>query len=241
MGTIEVPGEGLIYEGCELAGLEHATNYYQWLLDEFRPVLRGTVLEIGAGTGTFSRYLLNTGISCLICVEPAVNLIPLLRERTTGHDVQILEGTLERCSSDLPSGCVDAIVCINVLEHIEEDLQALCEMNRLLVSEGHLCLFVPALPWLYGTLDESFGHQRRYTRGDLLSKVWESGFQVIKCRYFNAVGIITWFLMSKVLRWRTWNASPVDAYDKLVIPFLSRLERIFAPPVGQSLLTVARK
>jgi hypothetical protein len=69
----------------------------------------------------------------------------------------------------------------------------------------------------------------------------QAGFAIEKLRFFNLLGFITWFLMGKILRWRTWNATPVTAYDRLIIPFLRRLEQRFSPPLGQSLLMVVRR
>jgi SAM-dependent methyltransferase len=230
------------YEGSELEGLRLATNYYTWLCEEFRPYLRGRCLEIGAGRGTFSKFLLETDITALWCLEPAANLIPLLRSEVSksGKPVKVIQATLAQFVASAPEP-FDCLVCVNVLEHIEDDSEAMRQMNDLLKAGGHLCLFVPALPWLYGSLDAQFGHYRRYTKRRLEELARQVGFAIEKLRFFNLLGVITWFLMGKILRWRTWNATPVAAYDRLIIPFLRRLERRFSPPLGQSLLMVVRR
>lgn len=231
---------GDFYEGSELEGLRLATNYYTWLCEEFRPYLRGRCLEIGAGRGTFSKFLLKTDISALCCLEPAANLIPLLESEVqrSNKPVTIIHATLAQFFESAVES-FDCLVCVNVLEHIEDDKEAMRHMHNLLKVGGHLCLFVPALPWLYGSLDAQFGHYRRYTKRRLEELARQAGFAIEKLRFFNLLGVITWFLMGKILRWRTWNATPVAAYDRLIIPFLRRLERRFSPPLGQSLLMVA--
>lgn len=135
----------------------------------------------------------------------------------------------------------DCIVCVNVLEHIKDDLEAVKQIRSLLQPDGHFCLLVPAHPFLYGTLDESFGHHRRYTKKRLRELALLTGFSIERLRFFNAAGVFTWLLMGKVLRWRTWGKSPVAAYDRIVIPCTRWLENLIAPPLGQSLLMVARK
>lgn len=224
-----------LYEGSELEGLRFAINYYQWLCEEFRPYLRGRCLEIGAGRGTFSKILVQqTDITALWCLEPAMNLVPLLQLETqaSAKPVTIVQATLAQFVESTPEP-FDCLVCVNVLEHIEDDSEAMRQMHDLLKAGGHLCLFVPALPWLYGSLDVQFGHYRRYTKRRLEELARQVGFAVEKLRFFNLLGVVTWFLMSKILRWRTWNATPVIAYDRLIIPFLRRLERCFSPPWGK--------
>jgi SAM-dependent methyltransferase len=185
---------------------------------------------------------LETDITALWCLEPAANLIPLLRSEVSksGKPVKVIQATLAQFVASAPEP-FDCLVCVNVLEHIEDDSEAMRQMNDLLKAGGHLCLFVPALPWLYGSLDAQFGHYRRYTRRRLEELARQAGFAIEKLRFFYLLGVITWFLMGKILRWRTWNATPVAAYDRLIIPFLRRLERRFSPPLGQSLLMVVRR
>lgn len=230
-----------IYEGLELEGLKEAINYYQWIVDEFWPYLRGACLEVGAGIGTFSTFLLKTPICSLTCIEPSPNLVPLLQDRLTGgrKPVTIIQSTLQDFANN-SSVLFDCIVCLNVLEHIEDDYIAMEHMKNLLKPNGHLCLFVPAHPWLYGTLDESFGHFRRYTKRYLTNLIKETGLIVKSLKFFNFVGVFTWILMGKILHWRTWGRSPVAAYDRLIVPICRSIERFLKPPFGQSLLVVAK-
>lgn len=231
------------YEGHEFDALERAKNYYDWLLDEFEPALHGEILEVGAGAGTLSEILLARYCDRLTCVEPAANLVPVLQERLQGSASQgslnIIADSFEGYSQYGKDASVDSIICVNVLEHIQDDRQALREMRRLLKPAGHLCLFVPALPFIYGTLDESFGHHRRYTKSGLKAVVQEAGLSVIKLGYFNLPGSLAWLLMGRVLRWKSFSESPVKWYDRSVIPLTRFVESVCPPPFGQSLLMIA--
>src|SRR5262249_50784031 len=139
---------------------------------EFAPALDGRILEVGAGTGTLSEFLLPFSQK-LICLEPARNLIPELRRRLQTYvlanleQVEVVANDFEGFCAESADNSVDAIVCVNVLEHIQEDEEVMREMRRIMRPGGHLCLFVPALPFIYGTLDQEFGHHRRYTKGGL--------------------------------------------------------------------------
>lgn len=210
----------MTYEGSELAGLQAAVNYYSWIADEFRPYLRGRCLEVGAGRGTFSKFLLNTAIEALVCIEPAANLLPLLEAELidASKPVVVAPTTLEEFAQT-PKEHFDCLVCLNVFEHIEDDAAAMEQVRNLLKWGGHLC----------------------YTKRRLKKLAEQTGFAVEQLRFFNFARVVTWFLMGKILRWRTWGKSPVVAYDRLVIPFVRFVESFVALLFGQSLLMVARR
>jgi SAM-dependent methyltransferase len=240
------------YEGHEFEGLSAAKNYYSWILSEFREVLRGRCLEVGAGIGTVSTLLLEEDLRQLTCIEPAENLFPILRQRLRGvldvyespkisrRSVKLFPLTLHEFA-ETRRRRFDTIVCINLLEHIEYGQEAISEMHCLLRSGGHICIFVPAFQWLYGTLDASFGHFRRYGKHQLGQLVHDAGFSIIKLKFFNMIGMFTWFLMGKILRWRSWRSLSVAANDRTIVPLFRRVECHISPPFGQSLLLIARK
>jgi len=227
----------------ELDALAEAKNYYRWILRRFRPFLGKRVVEVGAGIGTFSKFLLEVGVDELILVEPAKNLFPILQQRFSGDPkVRVVHGYLENLADmGVTASGVDSIVLVNVLEHIEDDGRALKAAYRVLIPAGTLLLFVPALPWLYGTLDAAFGHARRYTKRSLSSKLTDAGFRILELRYFNLPGVISWFVAGKLLRRRTLQDRDVRLYDRWVVPWASRVEERWKPPVGQSLLAVGQK
>ena len=135
----------------------------------------------------------------------------------------------------------DAVVLINVLEHVENDEELLSTIHQVLKPGGAVLLFVPALPCLYGSLDKVFGHIRRYRKvevGSLLTKV---GFQVECLRYFNLPGILSWFVFGRIFKCTTLNPRSVRLYDRLFMSWIPRCERIWEPVLGQSVLAVCTK
>lgn len=227
------------YDGHELEALAQAPNYYRWIVDHFRPWLNGTVLEVGAGVGTFAeRVRTETRPERLVLVEPARNLHAPLRARFEGRgDVEVFPGTLEQ----LPPSPVDAAVMVNVLEHIEDDRATLRDLHRRLTPGGALLLFVPALPWLYGSLDEAFDHYRRYSRPELRTKIESAGFALERLLFMNLPGILNWLVAGRVLRIRTIRPGAMRTYDRLVVPAARAIESVVTPPLGQNLLAVAIK
>ena len=228
------------YSGTELEALAAADNYYRWILSHFAPYLGPKVAEVGAGIGTFASFLLQEAtVSEMILLEPAVNLFPVLKERFSSEPrVRVVQGYLE---DPLPSPLSNSIVLINVLEHIRDDGALLRRVYELLDLGGTILLFVPALPWLYGSLDEAFEHFRRYTKSSLAGELERAGFRIECLRYMNLPGIMSWFLAGRVLKRRTIQPGQVRMYDKLVIPWARLLERFLEPPIGQSIIAVGRK
>lgn len=226
------------YSGDELDALADADNYYRSILSTFAPHLGEHVVEVGAGTGTFASYLLQApGVRRLTLIEPAENNFPRLRARYGGDArVTLRKGYLDAFAPTLRA---DALVAVNVLEHVERDVDFLRDARRALTPAGRLLLFVPATPAIFGTLDRAFEHYRRYTKLTLTDRLREAGLQVHTARYVNLPGVVSWFLAGRVLRKRTITRRDVRLYDRLVTPWVSWLDRRIEPPVGQSLVAVA--
>ena len=221
----------------EFAALKEAKNYRVALIRDFDSQLRGNVLEVGAGVGQITAELRQKPeIQKLLSIEPNADFCNQLRARFPSHD--LLNGTV----SDLRSQTNwDAILSINVLEHIETDQEELAAYHRLLrPSRGALCLFVPARPEIYAPIDKDFGHFRRYTKRDLQVKLQKTGFRIVKFRYYNLVGYFAWWMNFCVLKRRSFDVAAVQLFDRAIFPAVHSFETyIFPPPIGQSLIVVA--
>ena len=167
-----------------LAELEGAANYKAWLLELITPAVRGRVLEVGAGQGTFSPDLRMLG-SSLTAVEPSAGVCGHLRTCVEGLDnVTVVEGTL----ADVECAMFDAAIMLNVLEHIDDDFGTVKEVYSVLSSGGELSIWVPAFMMLYGDFDRQVGHYRRYTKKVMRRLLEDAGFEVTICRYANFPG-----------------------------------------------------
>jgi SAM-dependent methyltransferase len=221
----------------EFDALAQARNYRAALFAEFGSFLRGAVLEVGAGVGQMTEHLLRLpGVERALAVEPDRAFCARHRARFPDHEV--LEGT----AADVPPGQGwDAVLSINVLEHIRQDEAELKLYARLLQARrGGLCLFVPARPEIYAPIDKDFGHFRRYTRPELRQKLVSAGFSIKALNYFNSIGYFAWWLNFCVARKRRFEKEKVRFFDRLIFPAAHALEsKLFRPPFGQSLLAVA--
>ena len=226
----------------ELEVMSLAVNYHRWTYDVMQPYLGARVLEVGGGFGSFTELLLDRTRVVSIDNDPACTAE--LRARFGARcQVRILDADL--VDPDLPSRLagerLDTVVCINVLEHIEDDLAALRNLYHVLEPGGRLALLVPAHPSLYGTLDAIVGHVRRYDRGRLLAAIRAAGFEPRACRYFNSVGAVGRYVLGRVRRQQQTGQAQVRFYDRWVVPVLAPFERLVPPPFGQSLVVIGHK
>jgi SAM-dependent methyltransferase len=233
-----LPNETAQTEDFEFAALSEAKNYRAALLREFSGHLRGRVLEVGAGIGQITEELLrNPAVTRLVSIEPDPKFCARLRAVFPAH--AIIQGTIEDLKGD---ESWNAILNVNVLEHIKEDEHELALYRQKLARErGVLCLLVPARPEIYAPIDGDFGHFRRYTKPELRRKLEDAGFEIVKLRYYNFAGYLAWWLNFCVLKKRGFDLQAVRFFDRAIFPAVHAFEsRIFAPPIGQSLLAIAR-
>jgi len=183
-----------------LARMSELGSYNRTMFDLFAPFLGRRVLEIGAGAGNLSRFVLDRDYVILTDFE--TEYLHLLRRRFgTYENVQIRHLDLNTfTAADLAGDAIDSVVCLNVLEHIEDDRRVLKELFRAIEPGGVVVVLVPAHPELYSDLDKNLGHFRRYTEGLLVERFREAGFVVEKSRYFNWVGAIGWYVFGRMMK-----------------------------------------
>ena len=234
------------YTGRELESMSFAVNYHRWILDIFRPYLGKRIVEVGAGSGSFSELLLETHPEWLDAIEPSANMYPLLadhlRHIDSGNIGHAHQGTLtSRAEAIRKSGVPDSVIYVNVLEHVEDDAAELASIYALLKPLGHALIFVPANPWLMGSMDHQLGHFRRYTMKELRRKCEAAGFAIRLAWHFDLLGIAPWWIKYCLLQSKTMEPAAVRAYDRFVVPFSRWMESVIQPPVGKNIILVAER
>jgi 2-polyprenyl-3-methyl-5-hydroxy-6-metoxy-1,4-benzoquinol methylase len=224
----------------ELLMLEGAMERnYAWVCELIRPHLGASLLEVGSGVGVISRHLVARGDPVVLSDHHPAYLAHL-RERfgQLPHvRIQILDLDDEQYRVEGPP--IDTVVCLNVLEHLEDDAAVLGRFARLLPPGGRLVLQVPNGPRLFGSLDEAYGHYRRYTPDGLRRRLEDAGFRIRELRYFNPLAVPGWILSGKLLRSRRLNVPSVKLFNALV-PLVRRLDFLSALG-GLALIACAEK
>jgi SAM-dependent methyltransferase len=219
--------------------LDSLKRYNRWIWDRVAPYVGQRVLEVGAGSGTMTRFLY--GRELIVATDKEAPYLDRLRNafrRRPGIIVERLDLDSDS-AADLSRYSLDTVTCINVLEHTDDDAAALRRVRQLLLPGGRIIVFVPAGKDLFGTLDRSVGHQRRYEKEELAEKLREAGFQVEDIGYQNQVAKLAWWLNSKVLHRQALPLAQSRIFDRLV-PLLKAMEGKH-PSSGLSLIAVGRK
>jgi 2-polyprenyl-3-methyl-5-hydroxy-6-metoxy-1,4-benzoquinol methylase len=221
--------------------MSRAENYFAWQSRLVTRELGRRVVEVGCGLGNFTGMLLDRETVVAIDREPACiqRIKQRYPDRSNLHAFACDAGS--PAFADLARFQADSCVCLNVLEHIEDDRQALHGMASILSPGGLVVLLVPAFPALYGPIDSNLGHYRRYTRGSIARLANATGLRLKKAHYMNAAGFFAWWVNSHSLKRRAQSERQIEIFDRYVVPLLSRLEALVHPPFGQSLFVVLEK
>jgi SAM-dependent methyltransferase len=221
--------------------MSKAENYFAWQSRLVTRELGRRVVEVGCGLGNFTGMLLDR--EAVIAVDSEPDCIQRLKERypdrSNLHAFACDAGS--PAFSDLARFHPDCCVCLNALEHIEDDRQALHGMASILAPGGVVVLLVPAFPALYGPIDSNLGHYRRYSRGSIARLADAACLRIRKVHYMNAAGFFGWWVNSHILRRRAQSERQIEIFDRYLVPLLSRLEGMVRPPFGQSLFVVLEK
>lgn len=229
--------------GQDIVGQETLENmstagwYNSWLFEKIKKFLHGNILEVGCGLGNFTKELTNYGKVVAIDID---DYYVQQTKKVVADNTRVGFGNIESDKYFFNNERFDSIVCLNVLEHIEDDQKALGNMFNLLNDEGYLVLLVPAHKFLYGEMDSALNHFRRYEKKELEQLVTKIGFSTVSISRLNFLGAIGWGVSGKVLKNKVIDQSKLRIFN-LIAPILLQVEKVISPPMGISLLLIARK
>lgn len=218
-----------------------AKNYFAWQGRIVTRELGRRVVEVGCGIGNFTEMLLDRDLVVALDIEPGC--VEKLRERYPNRKNlrTFVRDAGREGLADLAALEPDSCVCLNVLEHIEDDLGTLKSMASAIVPGGVAVLLVPAFHALYGPIDKNLGHYRRYTKASMAKLARAAGLEVRTSRYMNLVGFFGWWANARLFHREAQSEGQIETFDKYIVPLMSRVEDLISPPFGQSLFAVLRK
>jgi glycosyltransferase involved in cell wall biosynthesis len=226
------------YGGEILERLNRAPRFNRWMADVVSPYLGDRVLEIGAGRGNLSIHFMPRTTYWATDVNPhyleyLTTLRPTRPYMKVGYtDAQKFE--------TFPAGqSFDSAVCLNVVEHVPDDVGTLRNVWSVLEPGGRAIVLVPQGPKLFGSLDEVLGHCRRYTEEQLTGIAQQAGFHVEQMLKFNRVGSPAWWLNGRLLRRRTFGLGQIHLLN-LLTPIFRRVDG-WLPFQPLSIIAVLRK
>lgn len=229
------------YIGNELELFEHATNWKNYYGAMIKPLLKGCVLEVGAGIGGTTKFLCDGTQKEWLCVEPDEDLISIIDTKITDSVLppvcKTFCGTLAQMDN---SKKYDAVLYIDVIEHISDDNIELKRAAGFIKSGGNLIILVPAHNKLYSAFDKKIGHYRRYNRS-MLKKIVPPSFKISRLSYLDAIGCLASYTNKIFLKQSMPTVSQVKFWDRFIIPVSKVADKILGYSVGKSVIMIAEK
>jgi SAM-dependent methyltransferase len=218
-----------------------ARNYFAWQYRLAALDLGQRVVEVGCGTGNFTGFLLRRGRVIAVDTEPeCVRRVRLRYPDRPNLQVECC-GPPDADFLKLRRFEPDSCVCLNVIEHIGRDVDALAAMASILPPRAPMILLAPAFEALYGPIDYQLGHYRRYTKRSLALAARSAGLEVASARYLNLPGFFGWWANSRLFRRTTQSPAQISLFDRFIVPVASVIEDIVPAPFGQSVLATLHK
>jgi 2-polyprenyl-3-methyl-5-hydroxy-6-metoxy-1,4-benzoquinol methylase len=229
------------YAADDLETMSEAVRYQAHIFNLMRPYVGKRVLEVGCGIGTTTRRLLDVA-DTVVCIEPNLHCATRARAELGNHPrVTFRICLLEECTREELTNKFDTVLCVNVLEHIEDDVNALTMFRDVVATTGgQVLIWVPAVQAIYGPHDAALGHHRRYSKASLAKAFDAAGLDVVSMHYSNPIGLLGWMYNLYISGNTEHTIGQVRLFDRFVAPWALPLERLIAPPIGLSLVAVGR-
>jgi glycosyltransferase involved in cell wall biosynthesis len=223
-----------------LDAFANAPNFNRWMADTIHPYIGKYVLEIGAGMGNLTRLLL-PGRKRYVATDVDREHLERLRTRLS-HRPRLETAELNAADTgclEAYRGQMDTVVCLNVLEHIEDDSSALKNIHSMLRDGGRAVILVPCGQSIFNSLDEELGHFRRYSEDQLRQRMTEAGFNVETVLRFNRASRPGWWLNGTLLKRRTISRIQLKNFDRFV--WLVRRIDAYLPWPQTSVIGIGRR
>lgn len=230
-------------EGLEiLEVISKAKKLNGWMFETIQPYCNGKVLEIGSGIGNISEFFVNKKNDISVS-DLRENYRTILKSKFNLPDTKVLDLDIVDLDFDNKSkhllNTFDSVFSLNVVEHIKDDDLAIKNMVKLLKPGGHLVILVPAHQALYNNFDVTLEHYKRYNKKSLTQLMQNYG-EVITSFYFNAVGILGWWVSGKLFKNKMIPEGEMKLYNTLV-PIIKIADAVTFNKIGLSVICVIKK
>lgn len=220
--------------------IEKANLFNKWMYNTISPFCNGRILEIGSGIGNISNFFIHEGKD-IVLTDLRDNYCEILKKK---YGNTVLRIDIVNPNFDLEYISLfesfDTVYALNVIEHIENDKLAVANCKKLLKKNGRLVILVPAYQYLFCRFDNELGHYRRYTHHSLAKIIKANGLSINKTFYFNAFGLVGWFIFGKMLGHQAINSGEMNLYNRLT-PVLKLADLLTLKRIGLSVICISEK
>ncbi len=214
------------------------------ILSSINVPINGVTLDIGCGVGSNLRALGLAGLYKTVGLDRSFYALSLAKSHL---NLPLINGDLNQLP--VRSKSFGLIIAMDILEHLEDDANGIRELYRVLKNEGTLILTVPAFGFLWGIQDVVTGHKRRYSRKEILVKLRQGGFTILRSSYFNFFLFFPILMARRMIHLMGLRIESENEVNFPLINFLFKaifsLEvyvlKYFSFPFGVSILCIGKK
>lgn len=225
------------YIGKELSLFSKAIDWKLYYSQFFKAYLTGDILEVGAGIGSTTATICDGTQQSWTCLEPDPQIFKNLTSQQLPQCCRLINGTIKNLN---PKKKFDAIMYIDVLEHIKDHHAETEKVKMLLKQGGKLIILTPAHQWLYSIFDYNIGHYRRYTKRGL-KNIIPPDLKCIKLIYLDSVGITLSIANRLILKQKLPNQAQISFWNNTIIPASKVLDKTTNYTIGKSVLGIWHK
>ena len=206
-----------------------------WLLF-IKKYIKGNILEVGAGCGSFTRNYYHSKLKNLVLTETDNKNISFLKENFKNEEkINVVEKSVREIK-----GKFDSILYLHVLEHIEDDQKEIEEAADKLEKGGNLIIIVPAHQEIYGNLDKAVGHYRRYEKQFFKKDL--QNLTRVNLKFLDGIGYILYYFNKIFFKNETYPSKiKIFLWDKIFTPFTVILDFITNYKFGKCIIAVYKK
>ena len=225
----------MIYPGAELDNFDKAVVWRKYIFLLIKKYIKGNVLEVGAGIGSFTNNYKNLARDITLTEVDQKNLIKL-KEKFKDNNFTFSDKITKKILKKF-----DTIMHLNVLEHIKQDNEEIKNAFEKLNQDGYLIILVPAHNKLYSNFDKAVGHYRRYEI-EFFKSIKIKNSKLIKLIYLDSLGYFLYYLNKLFFKKEVYPSKlKIFIWDKIFTPISYFLDRILMYKFGKNILYIIKK
>ena len=223
------------YPGAELDNFDKATIWRKYIFFQIKKFIKGNVLEVGAGIGSFTNNYKNLPNQITLSEIDPENL-SLIKKKFKDTNINFTGDLTKNIKSNY-----DTIMYLNVLEHIEDDTKEINEAFQKLNSGGFLIILVPAHNNLYSEFDKAIGHFRRYEI-KYFKNLKVNNSKLIRLNFLDSAGYFLYYINKIFFKKEVYPSKlKIFIWDKFFTPITFILDKILFYKFGKNILYIIQK
>jgi|TARA_B110000881_G_scaffold211839_1_gene220858 cyclopropane fatty-acyl-phospholipid synthase-like methyltransferase len=215
---------------------DNANFHINYCLKFIKKYIKGNVLEVGAGCGSFTRNYINQKIHSITLTElDDKNILDLKKSFASNSRVRITKNSIYNIKQKF-----DTIIYLHVLEHIKNDKEEIEEASKKLNQNGTLIIMVPAHQKIYSNLDKAVGHFRRYEK-EFFKRDFNQ-LKIFNIKFLDSMGYFLYYLNKLFFKKEVYPSKiKIFIWDKLFTPISIVADFIFRYKFGKCILAIYKK